>query len=548
MDFLELKSKLPSSKADFISIRESNYIYVDKTKYIYDMTCSADPIFLSRPRRFGKSTLISTFEELFRHGVKPYDGHDSYFKGLYIENKWKDDKDYLIMKLDFAKIFTDYCKKGKDFTNKFIEVLNEYAKKFGITPKLNGKVSDAFSNILDNVQNQSLVILIDEYDYPLTQNIDHPKVFDEIAQTLRSFYQCIKSDSGKYRFVFITGITRYKDTAIFTAGNTIDDVSLNSEYGEIVGYTRDEIKHYFLDNLKYAISVKKSKDIDDVTETEIEDLLNELTKMYDGYCFDKYLMTHVYSTWSILSFFKNRYAKLENYWYQNGGLPSILLKYISNVKNQAIDLLKSKQVAVDGVTFLNPTNLDTMDIRVLLYQTGYLTLKNYKKDTFYFKFPNQEILSSFKSLYFTNMYKDIAKRDELESCVLKKLSSAQDIVTYFNRILNAVDYEYYPLDQESAVTNSLFMFFCGYQETHASVNVHSSKGRADLIIDDDSRRIVCEIKFARENDNEEILLYKAYEQMKTREYGDTEPCPPIIIKLALVFNEKARKITLFKEC
>ena len=354
MDFLELKSKLPSSKADFISIRESNYIYVDKTKYIYDMTCSADPIFLSRPRRFGKSTLISTFEELFRHGVKPYDGHDSYFKGLYIENKWKDDKDYLIMKLDFAKIFTDYCKKGKDFTNKFIEVLNEYAKKFGITPKLNGKVSDAFSNILDNVQNQSLVILIDEYDYPLTQNIDHPKVFDEIAQTLRSFYQCIKSDSGKYRFVFITGITRYKDTAIFTAGNTIDDVSLNSEYGEIVGYTRDEIKHYFLDNLKYAISAKKSKDIDDVTETEIEDLLNELTKMYDGYCFDKYLMTHVYSTWSILSFLKNRDAKLENYWYQNGGLPSILLKYISNVKNQAIDLLKSKQVAVDGVTFLNP--------------------------------------------------------------------------------------------------------------------------------------------------------------------------------------------------
>ena len=92
------------------------------------------------------------------------------------------------------------------------------------------------------------------------------------------------------------------------------------------------------------------------------------------------------------------------------------------------------------------------------------------------------------------------------------------------------------------------MFFCVYQETHASVNVHSSKGRADLIIDDDSRRIVCEIKFARENDNEEILLNKAYEQMKTREYGDTEPCPPIIIKLALVFNEKARKITLFKEC
>lgn len=115
MDFLQLKTKLPSAKADFVEIRQSNYIYVDKTKYIYDMTCSTDPIFISRPRRFGKSTLISTFEELFTHGVKPYDGHDSYFKGLYIEDKWTDEKDYLIMKLDFAELFTDYCSTGLEF-------------------------------------------------------------------------------------------------------------------------------------------------------------------------------------------------------------------------------------------------------------------------------------------------------------------------------------------------------------------------------------------------------------------------------------------------
>ena len=548
MDFLQLKTKLPSAKADFVEIRQSNYIYVDKTKYIYDMTCSTDPIFISRPRRFGKSTLISTFEELFTHGVKPYDGHDSYFKGLYIEDKWTDEKDYLIMKLDFAELFTDYCSTGLEFENRFVQVLNDFAKQFGITPKENAKVSDAFSNILKNVAIKSLVILIDEYDFPLTQNINHPDVFEDIAKSLRSFYQSMKSNSGKYRFVFITGITRYKDTAIFTAGNTIEDVSLYTEYGEIVGYTKDEIRHYFADYLKYSASVRKSKAIEQLTKDDVEDLLNELASMYDGYCFDKRCMTHVYSTWSIISFFKNRFAEFENYWYVNGGLPSILQSYISDVKDQAQDILKSNQVTVDISTFLNPTNLDTMDIRVLLYQTGYLTLDKTDNDIIYLKFPNHEIIDSFKTLYFGRVFKDTDKRAALKARKIDTLTTSRDIVDYFNRILNAVDYEHYPLTQESAVTNSLFMFFNGYGLTHTNVNVHSSKGRADLIIDDEKRRIVCELKYAKDTDNAEKLLQEACEQIENREYGDTEPQPHKIIKIALVFSEKERKFTLYKDC
>ena len=548
MDFLQLKTKLPSAKADFVEIRQSNYIYVDKTKYIYDMTCSTDPIFISRPRRFGKITLISTFEELFTHGVKPYDGHDSYFKGLYIEDKWTDEKDYLIMKLDFAELFTDYCSTGLEFENRFVQVLNDFAKQFGITPKENAKVSDAFSNILKNVAIKSLVILIDEYDFPLTQNINHPDVFEDIAKSLRSFYQSMKSNSGKYRFVFITGITRYKDTAIFTAGNTIEDVSLYTEYGEIVGYTKDEIRHYFADYLKYSASVRKSKAIEQLTKDDVEDLLNELASMYDGYCFDKRCMTHVYSTWSIISFFKNRFAEFENYWYVNGGLPSVLQSYISDVKDLAQDILKSNLVTVDISTFLNPTNLDTMDIRVLLYQTGYLTLDKTDADTFYLKFPNQEIIDSFKTLYFGRVFNDTNKRSVLKSCKIDTLTTSRDIVDYFNRILNAVDYEHYPLTQESAVTNSLFMFFNGYSLTYTNVNVHSSKGRADLIIDDSKRRIVCELKYAKESDNAEVLLKEACAQIAIREYGETEPQPQDILKLALVFSEKERKFTLYKEC
>ena len=548
MDFYQLNARLPDGNSDFTDIISSNFLYVDKTKYIYDLAFKKGQYFLSRPRRFGKSTLISTLEELFKRGVKPYDGHDSYFKGLYIEDKWRDENNYLIMKLDFAELFTDYCSTGLDFENRFVQVLNEFAKQFGISPKENAKVSDAFSNILKNVAIKSLVILIDEYDFPLTQNINHPNVFEDIAKSLRSFYQSMKSNSGKYRFVFITGITRYKDTAIFTAGNTIEDVSLYTEYGEIVGYTKDEIRHYFADYLKYSASVRKSKAIEQLTKDDVEDLLNELASMYDGYCFDKRCMTHVYSTWSIISFFKNRFAEFENYWYVNGGLPSVLQSYISDVKDLAQDILKSNLVTVDISTFLNPTNLDTMDIRVLLYQTGYLTLDKTDADTFYLKFPNQEIIDSFKTLYFGRVFNDTNKRSVLKSCKIDTLTTSRDIVDYFNRILNAVDYEHYPLTQESAVTNSLFMFFNGYSLTYTNVNVHSSKGRADLIIDDSKRRIVCELKYAKESDNAEVLLKEACAQIAIREYGETEPQPQDILKLALVFSEKERKFTLYKEC
>ena len=226
MRFSDLRAKISISSSSFASIIASNQIYVDKTSYIYDLCVDNNFKFLSRPRRFGKSTIVATLEELFSHGVKPYDGHDSYFKGLYIEDKWSDDNEYLIMKLDFAQLFVNFCKTGNDFERKFVNVLNEYVQKFNLPPHSYEKSSEIFNYILESIPESSLVILIDEYDFPLTYNINHPDVFDEIAEVLRGFYQQIKSNSDKYRFVFITGITRYKDTSIFTAGNTIEDVSL----------------------------------------------------------------------------------------------------------------------------------------------------------------------------------------------------------------------------------------------------------------------------------------------------------------------------------
>ena len=189
-----------------------------------------------------------------------------------------------------------------------------------------------------------------------------------------------------------------------------------------------------------------------------------------------------------------------------------------------------------------------MDVNVLLYQTGYLTFdKNVNESYFYLKIPNLEIKQSLADLYFTTMYDGDKVTPDLDS-KFSTYETTKDFVDLFNRILNAIDYEHYPLTQESAVTNSLFMFFSGYGLTHTNVNVHSSKGRADLIIDDEKRRIVCELKYAKDTDNAEKLLQEACEQIENREYGDTEPQPHKIIKIALVFSEKERKFTLYKDC
>ena len=147
MDFSALKNRLPTGVSDFAEIRRSNCIYVDKTKYVYDLTQSSAPVFISRPRRFGKSTLISTFEELFTHGVKPYDGHDSYFKNLYIEDKWVDDGQYLIMKLDFSSLFVGSCSSGEKFLNKFLEVLKKFCLKFNVPIEETGDLATLFNHI-----------------------------------------------------------------------------------------------------------------------------------------------------------------------------------------------------------------------------------------------------------------------------------------------------------------------------------------------------------------------------------------------------------------
>ena len=376
LEFDDLQDKIPNSQY-FSKIIRNKKIYVDKTDLIYKIARHDSFQFLSRPRRFGKSTIISILEELFTHGVKDFideDGikQESYFKGLAIEKLWIEDKTYKVIHLDFSKLpdvdelIDEKLKKSDILIKRYdsykvgIEVENF---KLGIFKAIKNSLdknklkitqnTTSFKDLLDNLIHQSklnsIVLLIDEYDYPLThpkENLSSEEYIayeNEVLAIMRSFYAIIKAQDKYFRKVFITGITRYKDASIFTAGNTIMDISLDPRFGAIVGFTRNEIKHYFYEHLRYAVMKHYAIDEKDIKDEHIEQILDKLAYWYDGFCFDRLHKHHVYSTISILQFFSQEDCAFLQYWYDLGGFPTILRANLDKILSlEQLDLITNK--------------------------------------------------------------------------------------------------------------------------------------------------------------------------------------------------------------
>ena len=270
-----------------------------KTDLVADLAKFDAPIFLSRPRRFGKSTLVSTFHELFSNGLDK-------FQGLKIvtDNLWND-RTYNVIHLDLSKI-----KEQSDdinFNETFLQQLDDAFIHSGYEKILNEeiKIPARYLDIRFNQKDISgLVLLIDEYDAPLTAVMGDKGEFERRRRVLSNFFSTIKAYSGKFRFIFITGVTRYSNTSIFSAFNNIKDISFNPAYGAIVGYTQEELEHYFKDYIEYAAKALNRKE--KTCKYTYEFILDELKNNYDGYSFDEDNECHVYNPWSILNFLKIR--------------------------------------------------------------------------------------------------------------------------------------------------------------------------------------------------------------------------------------------------
>ena len=534
-----------SSTGSFIDFTLENFIYVDKTEYIPKLV-KLKRVFISRPRRFGKSLTLDTIATLFETGVEPY------FKGTWIYDKWTEPT-YPVLRLNFLNFDKNSLEK---FNNKLNSKITEFAELNHVTTfKEKEEAEDSIDHLLEQLrlENRQIVILIDEYDCQMTANINNETLYKQFQEKIKSFYATIKN-KWPIKFLGITGVTRLKDVEIFSIGSDIRDITNASAYSQMIGFTRDEIKKYYIDYLKLAASYENKCRVEEVTDTQIESMLDMMAQNYDGYCFDEFYKKKVFSTWSVNKFFQsvvsNKFVYFGEYWYDNGGLPSILVNYLKTHELNIFEYLdKDKFLKVSSDDFKNPTALTTINQNVLMCQTGYLTLRSdlNKTSTVALGIPNGEIYKALNRLLANNIFKGNTDITDDYGRSLLEVGTVDDIINLFNSALNSVSYDNYPIVSESSVQNMLKLYLLGAHQKVLS-EVHEAKGRADLVVNTDNRRIVFEFKYAKNETEAKTKLSEAVEQIKTRDYGNILPKKAELIRIAAVFNAdpKVRAFTEFQ--
>lgn len=528
---METGKFLPLGTCDFDVLRSSNEIYVDKTALIYQLAGQGrGKIFLSRPRRFGKSLLVSTFESLFSHGLRD-------FRGLAIEKLWRD-REYRVVRLDFSKLTrTDDAEKFRQSLYDYLQIV---FAPLGFRLQAPGS---SFLLQLDRWLGEqelgSLVFLIDEYDAPLVRHLDSLPKFCAVRDTLSDFFAILKGNDRCQRFLFITGVTKLSSTSIFSAFNNLRDISLMPEYGALLGYTEPEIRSSF------APFLQKAGEELGLGE---EELLQALRLHYDGYCFDEAASAHVFCPWSVLNFLASPKDGFQNYWFQSGGQPAVLTKYL-----EGHDLASPASAGLPRAVWLgdlkSPSQYEDIKLEVLLTQAGYLTIKSVSDGGAFLGFPNREVEDSMYRLYAERLLrgKRLMKPDEKKVAALFAEGSVDDVVSLFNRIFNAISYFINEINDEASCQSHLQAVLLGASLLARSESP-TALGRSDLEILTGRRRWVFELKYARPGDQPEQLLNQALEQVRSRHYGETDLDPSVeLIRVGLVFSSEEKRFVVWRQ-
>ena len=536
--------KVIASSERFEDFLDSNSIYVDKTEYIYNLIRNYKRVFFSRPRRFGKSLTLNTIGTLFEQGVEPY------FKGTWIYDKWEQEK-YPVLHLNFLEYRVNSVAA---FNEKISKAISVFAEKQGLKDAITSCEADsAIIDLFNALDDKKIVILIDEYDCQLTANINNPELYESFRNCIREFYAALKGKK-QIRFLAVTGVTRFKDVSIFSVGSDIKDLSYHNAYSKMIGFTREEIKKFYIDYLKLGVSFEKHKDTDAVSDEDIENLLDRMAVNYDGYCFDEFFENKVFSTYSVNNFLQDiaerRKVVFGDYWYDVGGIPSILRNYM---ESHEIDLNKfqSSEIVINYDDFKNPTSLIDMNENVLMYQSGYLTLKsdiNSNRSTLLLGFANKEVSTALCRLLSMKLFSKTIEIITYNNVNLLETSSVEELISLFNSVTAAVVYDKNTVIHDEPSLRAVIQAYLMGKGVDVRSEQHNFKGRSDILINLDNRRIVLELKYSDEGQNVESLLEDAVKQIKEKEYGSEYLEGRELIQIACVFDgsKDKRKITLYK--
>ena len=367
----------PIGIQNFEDLRNGGYVYVDKTDKIYSLASSGKYYFLSRPRRFGKSLLVSTMEAYFQ-------GKRELFRGLAMETLEKEWKEYPVLHLDLSG--ASYTSR-EVLDSKLANALDIWERLYDIQKRYSA-ASVRFANVIDaacEATGQQTVILIDEYDKPIIDNLDDPELQEYYRNALQGFYSVLKSKDGQIRFGFLTGVTKIGKMSVFSGLNNLNDISMESGYADICGISEDDLHKYFPE------SVSELAEANGMSEGQCYDRLAE---MYDGYHFCR-KGDGMYNPFSLLNTFKKR--EFNEYWFETG-TPSFLVKIMQRT---SYDITHLTDEEVDS-SLLSTVNTVFENPIPLLYQSGYLTITGYDPEFALYRlgFPNREVKTGFLNFIF----------------------------------------------------------------------------------------------------------------------------------------------------
>ena len=536
---MEFTKQLPDT-TDFGELIDNNCIYVDKTAIINQFASKKGPFFISRPRRFGKSTLINTLHELFTHGLEK-------FKGLKIEPLWKD-KTYKVLHLDFS-VFKETPSIGS-FNNDFMDSLRFSLERAGIEPTKE-KVdfpAKLLEKSIENEDERAVVLLVDEYDAPLTAVLNDSNEFEDRRKILSNFYFTVKSFQVKFRFIFITGVTYYSHTSIFSAFNHLTDLTLDSDYGALLGYTSDELESYFSEYIDNAVETLNRKF---PTERYThEKVVEELKRNYDGYSFDEDCMHHVYNPWSILNFLKSPHRGFIPYWVSSGGsTPTFLVNYLKQGlkkynSNELQSLLGIDSTVNKDTDSLYPSieNISNIDLFAILYQAGYFCIKSAFDGYFKVGIPNLEVKKAYSNLVLNQLTKSQDSKLRFIEPFKEVLASGNldKIKELFNTLINEFSYETVKKFNEACFRDVLKLAMLTFNVS-ASTEVMGACGRADITAEAGDYLYVFELKVTDNSKDIDTKLTEAKDQIIKNKYARRLTDKTVVpVALVLENNSKSR--------
>ena len=495
---------LPVGIQSFADLRNKNFLYVDKTEEIHRLITSGKIYFLSRPRRFGKSLLVSTLAELFS-------GNKSLFEGLYIYDKYDWTQQYPVITIDWSNIKHSTAEAMESEMCTFIDRI---ALSHQIS-LMHNYASSRFAELIERMYEKTgrqVVVLVDEYDMPILDALNNPTELEPIRNFLQSFYKVLKGTDAYLQFVFLTGVSKFSKVSVFSGMNSPDDITIDRQYSTICGYTQDELVRDFEEYINDFALTRQ------VTPNEI---IESIRHWYNGYSWDG--ITTVYNPYSTLLLFRKK--TFSNHWFSTG-TTTFLIHQIKK-RNDVKYLLELTQISSDGFDNFEP---DKMDTKLLLFQTGYLTIKSVAQSRFgeeleyTLGIPNEEVRKSLmQHLVSSYTENSLSETSAMRDLMLQQLFDGD--VSAFQRNMQAmlarIPYQLHI--SCDAYYHSLLLLWLNMLGFDVLGEVQTNIGRIDAVWTWEDRVVIAEIKHS-EKGTLESLLQEAFEQIHDRRYYGPFAC------------------------